>query len=166
MLTDKTLSELVGIYNVAATALGEKEVKKFSDKKSAIRRTTAIHEKLAASLPSADEPKEVADEPKKVVERRKRQKRFFFKPDAEIRRPSSKTGNTLRDRCVNMLAGGAFFKQVEDLCADFDKERGKEPANLERRAYELVRIMHYDFGFGLLQDDRGQIFIYDNEDNI
>lgn len=159
MFENNTLSELVLIYNSAANEIGEKTVKKFSDKKSAVRRAIAITERLTAVL--EERAKEVVPAPAKPA-RRFRTKRFVFKPDADIR--PVKGNGSLREQCIDLLKVGAKFEDVEGLVAKFDQDRGKETVNLERRAYELVRIMHYYFGFGIRHDvdGDGTIQIYTN----
>lgn len=152
-ITTLTTSELAEEYNKAAEQLGESQVKRFSDKKAALRRTQAILDRL----------------PKR--KRKPRGMRFVFKPDAEIReckgtaRTSTADKRTLRQRCVDLLhtETGATFKQVENMVATFDKERGREPSDaerLERRTYELIRIMHYYLGYGIRQSEDGRIAIY------
>lgn len=153
-LNTLTLSELVGQYNEAAERLGENKIKKFSDRKSAIRRTEAI----VARLP-------------KKRKRKPRGMRFVFKPETEIRactgsaKTSGSDKRTLRQRCVTLLIkeSGATFKQVEALVEKFDRDRGREPQSVERRAYELVRIMHYYLGYGIRELEGKRIQIYTNE---
>lgn len=100
---------------------------------------------------------------KKEVQRKTRIMRFKFKPMKEIKH--LRNPNTLRGRCVGLLSGeGATFEEVEDLVRAYDEEQGKEQKNITRRAYELVRIMHYYLGYGIHHDlDTGKIKIYETE---
>lgn len=147
----ETLStgELVVQYNAAAAILGEAPVKRFADKAVAVRRTTTITLRL----------------PTKKT-RKPRGMRFVFKPESEIRvckgtaKTKSEDKRTLRQRAVDMLLRGATFAQLETLVEAFDKDRGVERGNIERRSYELVRLVHYYLGYGLRQDEHGRIFAY------
>lgn len=150
-----TTSELVSSYNEAAVTLKERTIKRFADRKTAVRRTTEIVNRL---------PKEA-----KKTARRPRGMRFVFKPEREIRECKSSaratTGDkrTLRQRAVGLLLQGATFSEVEDMVMKFDRDRGVPTKNLERRAYELIRLVHYYLGYGLRQEDTGKIFAYTKE---
>jgi hypothetical protein len=126
-------------YNRIAAQLGRPIVKKFSDRKTAERRLAAIE----AELPPVQTP---------VAEKRVRKPVFRFTPQAAAVRKRSNT--SLRARCEDLLSrpDGAVFTEIEALVEEFDRERNKPSVNVKRRAYELVRIMHYQFGHGL--DDR------------
>jgi DNA-binding MarR family transcriptional regulator len=102
-------------------------------------------------------------ETKAAQQRKTRIMRFKFKPMKEIKH--LRNPNTLRGRCVELLSGdGATFEQVEDLVRAYDEEQGKAQKNITRRAYELVRIMHYYLGYGIHHDiDSGVIRIYETE---
>lgn len=186
-LADFKTSELVDQYNKASARLGDKPVKKFADRETAIRRTReqlikfvrSIDEKLADSVVDntttledavrhvATQPAKKAAKPAKAkaekpakkaaaTERKVRQKHFVFKPLDEIRVPKA---DTLRGRAVALLKGGATLEEIEKLVKTFDKDRKKDQKNVERRAYELVRLIHYYLGYGLKQED-GLIFAY------
>ena len=163
-LNTMTGGELAVEYNRAAAILGRDRVKRFGDKKSALRRTKNIMREAKSS------PKQAAKHIKRKPggKRKLRGMRFVFPFDgAENIREcrgslvSSKSGDerTLRQRCVDLLKKGSTFDKVETLVVDFDKDRGKKSEFVERRAYELVRLMHYYLGYGLRQDDKGRIFL-------
>jgi hypothetical protein len=177
-------SELVDQYNKASTYLGEKPITKFADRKTAIRRTReqlikfvkSIDEKLAADVEAGTTTVEAAVqdvvkrlptktktkvkkakvEPTEKKVRGPHQKHFVFKPLDEIRAPKD---TTLRGRAVQLLKKGATLEQVQDLVREFDKDRKKTEKNVDRRAYELVRLVHYYLGYGLKQEN-GKIIAY------
>lgn len=64
---------------------------------------------------------------------------------------------SLRGRLVNLLQNGATFDQVVATVQDFDVARGVESKNVERRAYEAVRLLHSYVGYGLITNDEGVI---------
>ncbi len=151
-----TTAELAAKYNDAAATLGEAAVKRFSDKKSAVRRTTAI----VARLPETTEAK-------------RRPMRFVFRPEKVIREckvtaKNMKSGSTktLRQRALDKLLTkkGATFEEIKQVVLDFDKDRGVKPKNHERRAYELVRLIHYYLGYGLKEHGDHIIAYTDPED--
>lgn len=151
-----TTGQLADQYNVSAAILGRKTVKRFADKRSALRRTREI----------VQAAKHIKRKP--GGKRKLRGMRFIFPFDGadQIRQcrgslATSKSGDTrtLRQRCVDLLKKGATFDKVEQLVVDFDYDRGKKSEYVERRAYELVRLMHYYLGYGLRQDDKGRIFL-------
>lgn len=142
-LNTMTASQLVTTYNERAALLGETTVKKFSDKTTAVRRTTKI---LKMKLPDP--------EPKGSKPRKKRG--VYFKlpyngPDS-FRQVRSET--SLRGRCITLLTKGATFEQVQDLVREFDVDTERTTGNVERRAYEIVRIMHYYLGWGIDHDQK------------
>jgi len=56
---------------------------------------------------------------------------------------------SLRGDCVVLLTGGGTIKQVEGLVRKFDVKRNKKSDTVERRAYELIRIMNFQLGHGV-----------------
>jgi hypothetical protein len=67
---------------------------------------------------------------------------------------------TLRARCIALLQQGfKTIKDVEALCADFDKERNKESKTVHRRAHELVKLVNKANGFAIEQNEAGQFRI-------
>lgn len=187
-----TTTQLLTEYNKAAVALGEKTVKRFADKNSAQRRTQGMLDKLAhtpasqlkiiteeTSAKKAPAKKATAKKssakktsakksPGKKSTRKSRVMRFVFRPENEIKKckgtVKTKSGDKrpLRQRAVDMLLKGATFKQVEELVEAFDKDRKVTSKNVERRAYELVRLIHYYLGYGLKQkadEQKGDLII-------
>lgn len=86
---------------------------------------------------------------------------FAFKPLSSPKPPKS-TATTLRSLCYARMLKGCTFPDVINLIKDFDAGRGKGNDNtIERRAYELVRLMHYALGFGISHDEStGVIKLY------
>lgn len=165
-IPEKGLTEL---RNLVAANLRMKRVGKARDHASAVARTWAILQKFSKEDPhnidgpAKDEPApKTRAKPKAPVaapkQRKRRGMRFVFKPENFIRTCKPKT---LRGDCVKLLLKGAAFSQVEDLVKSFDKGRDRKASEtVERRAYELVRIMHYYLGYGIRQEDNGKIVIY------
>lgn len=168
VLSERGPSELCMLHNMVAEAFDKKRaVNRFADKEAALRRTWKILEDYAKATgqqvapvkekKAKPEPKSPA--PKNPGERRKRIMRFTFAPDPEIR--PLKDMSTLRGQCVTMLKAGATFTEVEALVEKFDAAENREPKNVTRRSYELVRIMHYYLGYGIKHDiESGIITLY------
>ncbi len=149
-LTSKAQVEL---YNLLADNLGGKGVTKFKDKVTATKRINAAldawNELPDGSTSPAPEPVKPA---KKKTERKKRGLRFMFPFNGKDSIRSIRSSGTLRGQCVALLTGGATFAKVEALVEQFDADRGKVSKHVLRRAYELVRIMHYYVGYGVDHD--------------
>lgn len=102
------------------------------------------------------------------AERRKREMYFNFPVKSEIKpaRPG-----TLRYRVLaKLLDGGLTFSQVIDEVKSFDADRRAagvdmrgSDENPDRRAYEIVRIIHYYLGYGLRQSPEGVITAFDKK---
>ena len=149
--------ELATKYNKAATTLGTRTVKKFADRKTAIRRTEEILIKLKDhSAP----PKKGKKGKTTKAERKKRGMRFVFPFNGQDDLRSSLNTKTLRGQCVDLLRGGAKFSKVEALVEKYDRSKGRKSHDVERRAYELVRIMHYYLGYGINHDTDGTIKLH------
>ena len=132
-LKSMSSKELVALYNKHAS----KKVKKFKDKATALKRVKSVL------------PKEKGTAAK--GERKKRGMHFVFPFSGEVREVRS--AESLRGQCVTLLKKGATFDQIQKLCASFDKKRGVTSESIERRAYELVRIMHHYLGYGLKHNE-------------
>lgn len=139
-LLELTGSQQVALFNATAKAIGGQPVKRFATKRDAVRRIMANLRGLfdAQTAPAAKK------------ERKTRVMWFNFAPTNEIK--TLRDTDTLRGRCVALLTEGGTFEQVEDLVREFDERAGKESKNVTRRAYELVRIMHYYLGYGIRHD--------------
>lgn len=157
MLADESLSDLLKTYNKIAAANGEAEVKKFSDKKSAVRRVWALLQKYGKAT------KKAAKEP---TERRVRVKRFNYvavgQPKAS--REDAPDAPVLRNMLLKGLLSkdGLSFNQAVDVVKDFDarcKQLKKPVRNngktIETRAYEGLRLIHYYLNYSMKQDGEG-----------
>ena len=158
LITSLPGPELVILHNLLNSNMGiGKSVKKFSDKRTAVKRVAA---KLV-EYNDYDETKE--DHTKQVKKTRKRRgMHFTFRPEDSIHtckgsiRSKSKDTRTLRQRAIALLTGkGATFAEVQELVIKFDTDRGKQtnPDTLERRTYELIRLLHYYVGLGLKMEN-------------
>lgn len=152
-LSKMTGSELVNIYNTIAPLYGKNTIVKFRDLGTAIERTLEV----VKLYQSGEETKAPAPKEKKAKQpKATRRMRFVFVPGKEIKIMRNK--NSLRVKALELLAKGAKFNDVVDLINDFDKDREQRTGKkgnkntIQRRAYELVRKMHYDFGYGINHD--------------
>lgn len=86
---------------------------------------------------------------------------FSFKPLSSAKPPKG-SPTSLRAMCFHLMSKGCKFQDVVTLIRDFDAGRGKGNANtIDRRAYELVRIMHYTLGYGIAHDETtGDLKLY------
>lgn len=158
-----SLQGLTDFYNEAAVSLGDRQVKSFRDKPTALGRANVIRMRLefaqkvdreqeedAAPSKTAEKPAvevEKKNESAKVkaetAERKRRGYRFVFAPrPVNEQRPP-------REGCRRRI--------LFDL---LDREEGTTHAEVmkavsltERQAYEAIRLIHYVHGFGLRQDD-------------
>lgn len=156
---------LVSLYNEVAPLVKANTVNRFSDHRTAARRTWGILVSYAekgveeAPAPKA-EPK--APREKKAKANKKPHGMYFNFPvgKPEVQR-GVRDGDTLRGRAVELLLKGATFDKVERLVEQFDADKGRQSKHVTRRAYELVRIMHYYLGYGIRHDqETGEIKLY------
>ena len=85
---------------------------------------------------------------------------FSFKPLSTAHAPKG-SANSLRSLCYAKMIKGCKFADVLAIVQQFDAGRGKGNANtIDRRAYELVRLMHYALGFGISHSEDGTIKLY------
>lgn len=137
VISDLSLSELRDHYNGLAKQAGVPTISKFRDKATGQRRCQELEKQV---------------KPKKKGERKKRGMRFVFPFNGREHLRSVRDEESLRGMCVDLLTAGATFDEVEKLVVEFDKRRKRDPQHIERRAYELVRIMHYYLGYGIAHD--------------
>ena len=156
-------ANLVKFHNLVADNINYKTVKRFSDHATAVKRTWAMLENYETEMadeegqPSPPLPKEKLA---KAAPKAK-SKVFNFKPLPKDERQDIRGTTSLRAQAVTLLKSGATFSGVEDLVRKFDADRGKGNAEaIERRAYDLVRILHYIVGYGIKTDAEGIITIY------
>ncbi len=146
----------VELYNLLADNLGGgrpiPHVHKFKDKATGTKRiikALVTWDELPDDEEGAPEPVKPA---RKKTERKKRGLRFVFPFNGKDNMRAIRSTETLRGQCVTLLEVGAKFAKVEALVEQFDADRGKVSKHVLRRAYELVRIMHYYVGYGVDHD--------------
>lgn len=101
----------------------------------------------ASTAPKAAARKTTAPKAPKVP--RTRRMDFNFKPMSAQKVPE---GDSLRAQAFRKLntENGVKFETIVKLVEKFDTDRGSGNSNtIERRAYELVRLVHYACGYGL-----------------
>ena len=180
-------SELVAEYNRAATIIGANIVRKFSDRTTGVRRTQKMQDaaaqavvelkpKAAPKLKADPKPKAKAKAapkakakaaPKPKAEKTaamRRGMRFVFPYHGDASLSSIQREDSLRGRAIAKLKGdGATYEDIVGVVKQFDADRGHGPGNVERRAYELIRLLHYYVGYGLRQDENGTIHLHTDE---
>ncbi|KPJ91077.1 MAG: hypothetical protein AMS18_09360 [Gemmatimonas sp. SG8_17] len=126
-LNDLKTSELVEMYNNAAEKLGEKTIKKFRDRDTALARTKEILSKV-----KPDGRSRTLDLP--------------FLGNLHKIRPSS-----LRGEFLPHLEAGVTEAELQDITLAYDKEHGKKSKNVELRTRRTLLIMHRYNGYGFKQ---------------
>lgn len=158
MLIEEKTSDLLKTYNRIASGAGEKEINKFSDHATAVKRTWTMLQKHGKSAKRDVKP---------TGEKRTRTKRFNYiavgapKP----RRESTADLPVLRDRLLTaaLRDEGVSFNQAVEIVNEFDTDRrrlGKPirndgPDTAPTRAYEGLRLLHYYLNYSLKQDGEG-----------
>lgn len=139
---------LLQLYN----KLTGKTTKKFKDRTAGLNQTwAALETKRATAQPAATAPVPTAPKAKKAAkpagERKKREKRFVFPVEKEIKEP--KPGSK-RAEVVRMLErqNGATLGEIQERIGWSEKD-----------AYEGTRLVHYACGFGMSQDANGRIHL-------
>jgi hypothetical protein len=154
-LSELTTKQLAEKYNSAAVRLGRPVLKKFSDKKVAIRRTTDILADLSNDPPIV--PKVKA---KKKPDRRGVNflgMRQDIKASPSEARVSLKREDSIRAEAFKLLVKGATFAELEAIFVAHDERRGISGKKMIRRMYEMVRIFCYYYGWGTKSSDDGTV---------
>lgn len=163
MLAEEPTATLLETYNNIAKANGETVVKKFADRKTAIKRVWAMLQKYG---------KDAKRPAKASGERRTRTKRFDYVAIGapKARRESTPDNPVLRDMMLQgmLRPEGLSFNQGVDVVHEFDairKRLGKKissarnkdgtPKTANTRAYEAMRLVHYYLNYSLKQDGDG-----------
>lgn len=166
---DLTGPQLVTLHNLALSNLEKptgKRVNKFADKATALKRTEAVLVALDAEedeFAPAGTPTGPADpkpRAKAKAKRKPRGMRFVFRPEDVIKdcvgsiKSVSKDTRTLRQRVLAKLTTkeGGTFEEVVEIVKGFDVDRAVPSKNERRRAYEVIRLLHYYVGYGLKQN--------------
>lgn len=155
-LSKLTGPELVSQYNSAAVVLGEQAIKKFATKKDALRRTTIM---MARAIKPESTPEPEKAKPAK--EPKPRRMRFVYPYNGDDHFRGIQREKSLRGRAAEVLLKGATFEEIIAVVSKFDEDRGSTPGHVERRAYEVVRLLHYYTGYGL-REEGDKIFIHKN----
>lgn len=172
-IQDLSLKELVNLYNAVAAELAVATkvlanftpINRFVDRATGVSRLWKLlqtYNQYNLAPPEVEEVKSVQiKKPKKEVFKKLRIRRFTLKPTEKPR--ILKDANTLRGRCATLLLAGGNFEDVKSLVRQFNEERAKPASEekVERRAYELVRIMHYYLNYGINHNiETGLIQLY------
>lgn len=159
-LSKLSIKELVFTYNeIIKDVVNLRPIKHFRDHETAVRRVWDILPEYKETIQVAAEVIKIEEKPKKI-----RIRRFSLKPIEKVRQLKEK--KTLRFRCAELLKIGATFEDVKNLVKEFNEERNKPTSDIkvERRAYELIRIMHYYLNYGIKHDvETGFIKLYEKE---
>jgi len=141
-LEKKSNAELVRIYNELHP---EKPVKRFESQAAGIRRIIHRLAEKQNALPAALQPpvKQLRATPRPLKEEPKAGRKPFNLPVGEIKahRPGTK-----RAKVLDMLLFGATF-------ADVQKATGWP----YRTAYEGIKLINTELGYGLVEDEAGVI---------
>ena len=161
------IRELVDKYNEAAATLGANPVKKFKDHKTAVRRTTHILGDLKTSMstdrsaPPKDGKKSA--KPKAAKSAKPKAERMWtnFLGMRQDLRPAAeqvplKVKNCIRADALVVLLKGATLEQLVTIFDRHDKSRKVNHRKPVHRAYEMVRILCYNYGYGTRSSKDGK----------
>lgn len=185
ILDEQSAPELASLYRLVASNLGEPEVRRFSDKPTAVKRTWAILERYAASdaasepvqgpgeilvnetgtkLTPGDEPNsfklELSPEDKAKVEAP-----VADAPKAKVERkkrgmrfvfPAESEVKEAREGTARAAALALLKREGGASFAEVMEATGWN----EKQAYEGIRIIHYYLGWGMKQDAEGRITVH------
>lgn len=172
-LNDKSLKELLAIYNDESIRGNLPERTKFRDKSSAIKLILHMQAQNSGSVPEAGAPgeasagsaapegtnmkknagkktkkKEVkkAKTPRKPAGERKTRERkpFDLAPSKAIKEHRD---GTARAKAIAVLKKGATFAEVQQATG----------WKLHRHCYEGIRLLNTHLGYGVKEDDKGTI---------
>lgn len=144
-LKDIPNMSLVALYN----KLTGKETKKFASREKGEAQVWRELERqqATAAVKAPQEPK-AKKAPAAKATPKVRQPRFVFKKDKEIKPPRE---TTKRHTVLTMLRrqNGATLAEIEQKVWPGDR----------KTTYEAVRLLHFQHGFGLRQDEAGRIYV-------
>lgn len=186
--------ELAKIFNKAAPKVGVPEVKRFSDKATALKRTWEVLRKVAQPVeatvatapselkkaaepeaPKAEKPAPKAPkapkEPKPAKERQPRGMYFMFPHRAQEDQKTPKKG-TMRAKLFQLLSreyGATFDQLLTATWGDADMRNTQGCAEMDedtqrKTCYEATRLIHYFNGFGLYHAENDHIFVFSNRE--
>jgi hypothetical protein len=164
-LSKLSIKELVTTYNeIIKEVVDLRPIRHFRDHQTAVNRVWNILPEYEETIKVMVEVTKFEESPKKEVSKKLRIRRFTLKPIEKVRVLKEK--RTLRFRCAELLKNGATFEDVKNLVKEFNEERNKPASEIkvERRAYELIRIMHYYLNYGIKHDiETGFIQLYEKQ---
>ncbi len=161
VLATMTIQELLDLHNRLAALTEGVEVSTFVDDRTAQEITWALlsGDGPPEPLPKGTSRSKVDDEfeaakPTKPAPKTSRKKLFKFPAEKEIRPPKA---GTLRGEVLEALRRGVTYNDVIVIVKEFDARRGVDVKNADRRAYEVIRLLHYYCGYGMDQSPEGVI---------
>lgn len=157
VLATMTIQELTDLHNRVASLTGGIEAIKFSDEISAQTLTWAM-------LSGDESPRQITRptlppipwEKVTAAPKASRKKIFKFPAEKDIKPPKA---GTLRHDVLEAMRRGVTYNDVINLVREFDARRGLDEKNTDRRAYEVIRLLHYYCGYGMDQSPEGVIKI-------
>lgn len=151
ILREMSLSELVDLYNRAGSVTRDdfSEINKFSDKDTAVRRTWDVL--MGGSGEAADPP------PPASKSAPRRASFNFPSVETSFQLKTPKQGSLRHWVYSHLVMHARTFEEVVGLVQTYDAQNDVESKNAARRAYEILRILHYQCGFGMQQDKHGRI---------
>lgn len=169
ILVELTGKNLLNLFNaIQDVTEGGKPTKKFSSRANGQNRTLKAIETLIENGNVADldehfqsiiaemQPKAKAASKASGGTGRKKGNYDFNRPAANAGGNYPKNAKSLRALTITALSekGGKTFKEVEAIVRDFDAARGKTSTTVERRAYELIRLINSANGYGIKHDPK------------
>lgn len=143
------------------------EIERVEDQVKETLATQEFPGEVSQSAPPVTD-ETVASGKKRASSRQKREMYFVFRPLKEIK--AARPGTLRHGVLEKLLSEGMLFSEVVDAVKAFDETRRRagvdmkgSDAHPERRAYEVVRLIHYYLGYGLRQDPDGRIHAYVKE---
>jgi hypothetical protein len=135
-LSTLTNQQIVATYNQAAESLGRPQVKKFRDKRTAIKRTEAILSELTPA-PAKKKQSKPLDLP--------------YRGHLHAIRE-----NTINERFIIAMRNGATLDELAEIVTAYDRANGNPPQQTHSRARQIMRALHTYTGLGIRQD--GNVF--------
>lgn len=168
-LATMDIQELVNLHNRVASLLEGTEVDNFSNEEVAQTLTWGMLSRLESQELVPERPRKAKIEfeegsleqasrgmipypspaPLQRKAPSKRLKRFKFPMGEKLSPPRP---GTLRHRVMELLSSGATYAQVIECVRTFDADRNVDEKNAERRAYEVIRLLHFYNGYGMSHD--------------